>query len=650
MNFAKSLALIIFLTILAFLPTLTANFLNWDDHAHILSNPLVQQFKSVGDIATIFTTPDSANKTYQPLTTLSWAIEYKLFGKNPLVFHLSNLFWHLLVVVAVFVLARLLKLSLLGATLATIIFAIHPSRVENVAWVTARKDLMYGFFYILSLICYWIYLDKKEKKNDKETLLFFALALVAGVLSICSKAMALSLPWVLWLMDWFRQRKFSLSLIVDKIPFFLLIEPLAWLTFDQNKRDIVLNFPNGLLVWFWSAAFYITKFLSPMQMSPVYAMPEPVQITHWPYALSLIIIGITLFVCWRFFHIRWLIMALAFYFLTSFFLWRFDWRDISVVADRFLYIPSVMACFALGVFYDHCSSINNKIKQYALGVMVFLIISLGISSFVYSFAWRDGLSLWDSVTQNADEMAFAYNNRGAMYAQEGKKELAMNDFEKALQIASKDRVIKENGQRLLPTKAASQYASSHYNIGLIFAKEKKYDDALKHFNLAIYYEPEKPEYFNNRAVTFVKLNKMTEALNDYNASLALNPSFYETRLNRGLYFYKVGKKMEALEDFKQAIILDSRNEEGYMQAGRIYFENKDYAQAKDMFQKALKLNEDNAQALFNLGVISLNNGDKKVAQDYFSKAQLKWYKNPDKYHLPGLNPNEAKLWQKRQGN
>src|ERR1041385_336873 len=158
MNFKKALVVLVLLTIVSFLPAISADFVNWDDDAHILKNPLVQQF-TPREIPKIFFTSDSANHTYIPLTTLTWGLEYWLFGKNPLVFHLTNLALHLGVVFLVFVLAGRFGLGLWGAFAAALIFAVHPSRVENVAWVTACKDLLYGLFYLLSIWAYLTYLE-----------------------------------------------------------------------------------------------------------------------------------------------------------------------------------------------------------------------------------------------------------------------------------------------------------------------------------------------------------------------------------------------------------------------------------------------------------------------------------------------------------
>jgi protein O-mannosyl-transferase len=653
MNFKKGLVILTLLTVVSFLPALTAEFVSWDDDSHVLSNAMVKQF----DVKNLFFTKDSANHTYHPLTAFTWSLEYKLFGKSPMVFHLTNLILHIGVVLTVYVLAGRFGLGIWGAFVAALIFSIHPTRVENVAWVTARKDLLYGFFYLLAIGAYLSYLERSgrvkavvsgphQEKDKKTEAGFYLLALGCGFLSILSKPQALSLPWILLLVDWMRGRRFSASMLLDKIPFFLIIEPIAWITYSQNSREMTLNFPNGFLVWFWSAAFYIVKFIFPGNLSPVYGMPEPVAFSNPIYISVLVTLGVTVFILWRWASNRWLLFALSYYFLSLFFIWRFDWRDTSVVADRFIYIPAFAACLAVGYGFEYLMKKPKNVPKWTMAALAVVALTFSIQTFSYCFVWRNGFALWNRVVEASPELPFGYNNRGSYFMQHDEYEKAMKDFQKAIEVAGQSRIVKD-GKSYLPFKAATHQAASQDNIGQLYAKQKNYEEALKHFNLAIYYDVENAEYFNNRAITLVKLNRMNEAISDYNAALSIKPEFYEAHLNRGIYFYKVGKKKEALDDFNQAIVLDSGHSEAYMQAGRIDFENNDLDKALEKFKKVEELEPDNAQALFNIGLIYTKMKNKELAQKYFSQAQVKWIKDPEKYELPGLNPKDAKIWANR---
>ena len=128
------------IVILAYSPSLHSQFVNWDDDAHLFANPFILPF----DFKSIFTT--TVNKIYIPLTSLSFAMEYHFFKADPFVYHLDNLLLHLAVTVMAFLFCRRCGLSVASAAVATLIFGLHPAHVESVAWITERKDVLYGFF------------------------------------------------------------------------------------------------------------------------------------------------------------------------------------------------------------------------------------------------------------------------------------------------------------------------------------------------------------------------------------------------------------------------------------------------------------------------------------------------------------------------
>ena len=214
--------LLIILVLLAFSPCLGFKFLHWDDYAHYISNPCVYSL-SWYNICNLF--QQTINDTYIPLTTLSFNLEYHLFGRSPFAAHLINILLHLAVVLVIFDFAQRLKFSAWESFMASVIFAFHPIHVESVAWVTERKDVLGVLFYVLCLRQYWLYLQSDSKKD-------YGLSILFGALSILTKAMAVSLPWILFLLDWFYQRRSSKRRWLDKLPFAILIFPIAFCCFD----------------------------------------------------------------------------------------------------------------------------------------------------------------------------------------------------------------------------------------------------------------------------------------------------------------------------------------------------------------------------------------------------------------------------------
>ncbi|MFO7617449.1 MAG: hypothetical protein R6V75_09375, partial [Bacteroidales bacterium] len=203
--------LILVATFVVFSPALRNDFVNWEDDVNVTENPFVKQLNGE-NIKGLF--KQTITGGYRPLATLTFALEHHFFGLNPLVYHLNNILLHLLCTLLFYIFLRKMGAGLIIAFVAAMLFGIHPMRVESVAWITERKDVLYSLFFLTSMILYlkW-YRDRR--------LLFYFLALVAFILALLSKIQAVALPIVLLLMDFYHERTFRLKHLTDKIPFLL---------------------------------------------------------------------------------------------------------------------------------------------------------------------------------------------------------------------------------------------------------------------------------------------------------------------------------------------------------------------------------------------------------------------------------------------
>ena len=308
------IALIVCITIFCYRPVLKSDFINWDDNWHLTGLVDVQSL-SAEHIKNIFSS--AVNLTYIPLTILSFAIEYHFCKLNPFVYHLDNLFLHLGVVILIFFFALHLGLTKRAAGLAALLFAIHPMHVESIAWVTERKDTLYASFYMLALLCYMRYIEQCRGK-----FIFYILSIIFGLLSMLAKPMALSLPLIFFLLDWFKRRRFSIWILAEKIPYVLYIEPLAGLNFSLNLKTFSAVFDplNNLLIYIWTFTFYPVKFIFPCELIPIYFIPKPVAPFNGNYAWSIIVFIIVVWALVRYHRNRLWIFSVGFYFFSIFFL------------------------------------------------------------------------------------------------------------------------------------------------------------------------------------------------------------------------------------------------------------------------------------------------------------------------------------------
>ena len=258
------------LTIVAHMRGLSGEFVEWDDNTHITQNPAIRSL-SPAHVWTMFTVP--AAKLYVPLTWLSFAVDYQIWGRNPLGYHLTNLLLHLANTLLVFALvsALLRDRSAHGKTVAAVtaaLFGVHPLHVESIAWATERKDLLFAFFYLLGLLAYLSWVTNRKRAAYWCTFACF-------VASALSKSAAVTFPLTLMLLDIFWRRRIALA---EKIPFFAVsvIITLATLSAQAaGKGDTVVN---AQIIPVWSrlgltgfcSLFYVGKFFWPFHLSAVY--------------------------------------------------------------------------------------------------------------------------------------------------------------------------------------------------------------------------------------------------------------------------------------------------------------------------------------------------------------------------------------------
>lgn len=561
---------------LVFLPGLGGEFVNWDDATHVAENVAVQTF----DIPQMF--HQTVQKIYIPLTTLSFAVERKLFGVDPFIYHLDNLLLHILNSILVYVIARRLGLNARSAFAGALIFGIHPMRVESVAWVTERKDLLYAFFYLLSIRQYLSFIKQRNWRT-------FLGVFVLGILSLLAKPMALSLPLIFFLLDWFHRRNFSLKLVLEKIPFIILFIPITWMTYMLHARNPVKDGMDALLTWIWTFNFYIWKFIWPAVLVPVYHIPDPVSLSNPLYICSIIFFLLLLFGIFRFRNNRWWIFSMAFYVLSIFFLLRFDHaKDINIVADRFMYLPSFGFCLLIGLWVDSILRLTQTHKfllkvlvQVALWSIAFL---LGLKSIEQSKIWNNTVSLWTHVIRYNPTEFIAFNDRAVGYIHREMYDLALSDYGAILKF--------DPGN-----------ADAHFNRGMLFHKLGRYSSAIDDFDKVIAKYPYYEKAYNNRGKAYEAAGNDEMALADYTKTIKVNPAFPDGYMNRGNSFNHRGSLDQAIKDYQSVIELDSGNAKAVNNRGTVYAKLLQDDKALDDFNRAINLDPNYAEAYYNRSVI-----------------------------------------------
>lgn len=595
--------LLLFLTGIVYFPALGHDFLSWDDPAFLLHNTALRVL-TWGNVKNIFSSP--VESVYVPLTIMSFALEHYFLKFKPWIYHLNNILLHLAVVALVFVFAVRIGLPLRAGFLAALLFGIHPMHVESVVWITERKDVLYAVFYMAALISYWKYLENKRAADLVWTTLW-------GILSMLSKPMALSLPLILLLCDWLKKRKFSASVIVEKIPLTLVIACLGWITYSYYRRVPGQDFLEAGLIGLWTMTFYVRQFLVPVILNPFYALPRPITFFSLEYFTAACVLGVMIFGLIRYRKEPWLSFAVLFYLGSIFFLFRLDTAaDRNIVADRFMYLPCLGFCFFIGEAFDKLLKLHMRHYKILVLMAVGCYLLLGVRTMVQVGIWKNDDTFWNHVLFLNPDNPIAYNHRAMMY--EEKKDLlkALKDYDKAISLEP-------------------NYLEAFNNRGLVYSKFRRYDLALRDFNTVMQIDPLSETGFFNRGYLYFRQREYDLALKDYTRAIALRPRYAEAYNARGSVYEAMKQYPEALSDYHRAIVCNPFLAEAYNNRGVVYAKQKftDYALAD--FAKALEITPDNARAYWNRSLLYSDMKDYSKALDNALKAKALGHRVSQRY-------------------
>ena len=478
---------IVVITAIAYIPSLKGTFMDtWDDSYYITNNPIIREL-NIHSVKAMFTTP--VNSSYVPLPLLTFAVEYKLFGYNPLPFHITNLILHLLCTLLVFRLFRLLKLNIFYAALAALLSGVHPMRVESVAWITERKDMLYSLFFLGAMIMYIKFLTQKERRS-----VIFILSLLLFIFSLLSKIQAVTLPLCLLVLDYYFERPFRIRLIIEKLPFFILslvCGTIGLIVLSKGgalKPNEVLSLGDRTFYGLYALSIYIVKFVAPFYQCASYSYPVmPGQSLPLVYYLNPVILILLAFLVFRTIrYTRIIVTGTLFFLFTIIFMLQILSAGTAYLADRFSYIPYIGLFFIAGWCIQQIIK-TKKNKTVVLPVLFMIIVLFSILTFNRCKIWENGETLWTDVINKNPGLFPPYMNRGSYYELINQPEKALKDYDAASKLNPKEiTCYLSRGSLKIEMKdykgAESDYykaialdpknAEAYQNLGLVYYQEK----------------------------------------------------------------------------------------------------------------------------------------------------------------------------------
>jgi len=553
---------ILILTFVTFYGSLNNNFTNWDDDVYVLNNFLIRDFSSE-NLEKIFLEPMGFSQIYRPLAYLTYMLDYSIWGLNPFGYHLSSLLFHLINVTLVFYLLRLLSNNLAVAGVVSLLFAIHPMKVEAIAWAAARVDVVYATFYLAALIAYILYI-----KNAFQ-IKYLVFATILLVFSLLSKPAAVSFPLACLLIDYFYARKWSVKLILDKIPFVVLALAMGIITLLAQRPDIAIGSGIEQFSWFerifiisYTLLFYFFKTIFPIKLSNFYDFPQ--KLSFWHYG-SLFLLGFLGFIVYRMRSNRYFVFGILFFVAHLLLVIHIiSTGNRFMAADRYVYLAQLGLLLSIAFWY---LSAKENVRNVILGAAAVLSIFYWAVSFNRNQVWNTGITLWsDAVFKNPNcsfcnfglgnalinsnqhklaqpfiEKSILLNtNFAEAYTSRGTIKFTLQDYEGALQDYNKTLEINPN------------YYYAYASRGSVFAMQKKYAQAVEDYNKSLLFNPTDMPTYLNRGMARVQLRDFNGAREDLTIYINFNPNEPKAYYHRGLANANLGRLTECCSDWKRA--------------------------------------------------------------------------------------------------
>lgn len=555
------LPFILLITFLAFIPVLRADFVNLDDGEYVTNNPLLQ---NLSGLKSLLTTPVQGN--HHSLTMLSLAINFMISGLEAWSYHLLNLVLHLVNCFLVFRLAMLLSNKNTVIAFATaVLFGIHPMHVESVAWVSERKDVLYGLFFLAGLISYTKYVDIGSKIQNRLTILFLALSLL-------SKPAAVIFPVTLFCIDLLRNRTLTFKLLREKIPLFALALIMGIATILGQRAvgatgEVAFGALNRIFFGLYGFMMYVFKMIVPLNLAVFYGFPpvnESLPVEYYLAPLFFVAVGGLVFYSWE--NNRVIAFGVLFYLVNLLLVLQFLPVGGAVIADRYTYIPYIGLFYIIGWLIDRYTR-GNTLK--ANFIILTVALPLFVMTSMQASVWINSTSLWDHAikTQPSNK---SYANRAMLFRKERNYARALEYYDKAIKLNTIDYESYANRGNVYfdlnkPDLAINDYRkalslkSDYYpaldNMGAQSAMRGDYNSALEYSSRALSIKPDYKPAYSNRALTYMKLNRYEEAIIDWKKFLEYEPNAADVYNTIGSCYQAMGKYQESLAPINKSIEL-----------------------------------------------------------------------------------------------
>ena len=641
------------ITIAVYWQVLHFDFTNFDDPKYVTENPNVQRGLTRDSISWAFTTTHANN--WHPLTWLSLMLDRHLFGSSPRMFHLMNLLLHIANTVLLFIVLSRCTAAVWPSTFVAAAFALHPLHVESVAWIAERKDVLSTLFWMLTMLAYTRYAERPGVSRYMAVVAAFALGLMA-------KPMLVTLPCVLLLLDYWPlrrtkptqsagnnspeghgplgtgNRKALFSLVLEKIPFFILAAASATATFIAQKGAIqpveLLSLKARITNSLVSYASYIAKMFWPKGLAVFYPhLGDTLPI--WQIAVAFVVLSCAsawVILCGR--RRRYLIVGWLWYIGTLVPVIGVIQTGAQAMADRYTYIPLTGLLIIIAWYVPDLAS-QYRYRRIIIFFLAFVwCVALMTCSYIQVGYWRSSIMLFKRALSVTSNNLVAHNNLGTALAKEGNVEQAIDHFKAALRIEPNDIDARSNLAENLAEQGRLDEAMQHYSklvhldprraetynsLGLVMAEQGYLEKAIVVYRSGLESNPQDVPLHSNLGAALLHIGQIEEAISEFQTALETSPES-KTYINMGIALALKGKFDEAVKHYGEAIKLDPQSAKAHFNLGNAFLAQSKLSEAAAGYRRAISIKPDYAKALSNLAVALSQQGKLDEAIYYFTEA------------------------------
>ena len=559
-------------TILVYLPLLDADFIQLDDNLYVTENLLVRSGLTWAGVVTAFTTV--FHGLWIPLTRISLTIDHAVWGLDPTGYHATNLLLHIGNTLVVFAAVRAMSHRLWRSAFVAALFALHPLRVESVAWITERKDVLSAFFLLLGLWAYAHYARKPSIRRYTWVFLSFLFGLM-------SKPIVVTFPALLLVIDAWPLKRWRLSdgrmsarPLIEKIPLFALAACVSGVTLLSHEKSLTplenstigIRLSNAVV----SDATYLKNTLWPTGLAVFYPHPGPHE------AIGVIVVSAAMLLAITAVAIR--LRKTRPYLLAG---WL--WYSVALLpvigiiqfgsharADRFTYIP------LLGIFFAVvwlAADLGTRWKagrvSLAVGAGV-ILVALSATTRVYVGYWRDSVTLFERALRVTQNNYLIHNNYSAALSGRGRIVEAIEEARRAIRIRP-------------------EFAEAHNNLGVLLAMSGRVQEAVEEFRSAIRIDPEYADPHNNIGLAYAGAGDLAQAIRYYREALRRKPEYADAHANLGAALARQGRSGIAVDHLRQALKIRPNDAKAHNNLGSVLLLMGEVDQALVHFREAIRI-------------------------------------------------------------